>query len=153
MSLTPYSRESMRAFKVERDEQIKNMKIDFIVKLIYEEAVRFAETNTTTIYKRNLGEYNNLPFGSIAAPSRALNQQHGAPWLAVTKDSVIENMEQVLTRLRILFPDCSVEYKKIPTAIGRDGKEYDISALNDKLLPFIDVNRTNISENIVIDWS
>jgi hypothetical protein len=161
MSLTPYTRESMRAFKAEKDEEIKNMKIDFIVKLIYEGAVRFAEFDKSTIYKYNLGNHlgnpvddNNVSYGTITIPSRVLNPlQRGGLTASVTKSNIIENMEQILTRLRSLFIDCSVEYKKISTATGRDGKEYDISALDDKLRPFIDVNRAKISDNIVIDWS
>jgi hypothetical protein len=153
MSLTPYSRDVMRSFKAEKDWGIKNMKIDSIVKKIYEEAVWFAETDKSTIYNHNLGDRNNIyhsykPY-YINVPSRVSKQQN----VLVTKGDIIENMEEILSGLRILFPDCSVDYKKVSMATGRDGKEYDISVLDDKLRPFIDVNRAKITENIVIDWS
>jgi hypothetical protein len=153
MSLTPYSREVMRSFKAEKDWEIKNMKIDCFVKQVYEGAVRFAETNSSTTYKHVLGDQNNNHHGYISVNSRVSNQQLPAQKLSITKGDIVENMEGILTSLRSLFPDCSVEYKKVSMATGRDGKEYDISVLDDKLRPFIDVNRARITENIVIDWS
>jgi hypothetical protein len=38
-------------------------------------------------------------------------------------------------------------------ARGRDGKDYDISNLDEKLRPFIDTQRAVTKEYIVIDWS
>ena len=38
-------------------------------------------------------------------------------------------------------------------AMGRDGKEYDISNLDDKLRPFIDTSRAQTKEYIIIDWT
>ena len=157
MSLTPYSRDVMRSFKAEKDLEIKNLKIDFIVKRNYELAVRFAETDTSTIYKYNLGEKNDRHHGYITVHFKVSIQQNGSPIenVSVTKDDIVKNMEEILSRLRILFPDCSVDYKKVATATGRDGKEYDISVLDDKLHPFIDDSATSCrtTENIVIDWS
>jgi hypothetical protein len=46
-----------------------------------------------------------------------------------------------------------VEYKKVSMARGRDGKDYDISNLDEKLRPFIDTTRAETNEYIVIDWN
>jgi len=165
MSLTPYSRDLMRSFKAEKDLEIKNLKIESIVKQVYERAVRFAETDTSTIYKYTLRDENDRHHGYIAPNDRHHGyitvhfkgsiQQNGSPIenVQVKKDDIVKNMEEILSRLRILFPDCSVDYKKVSMATGRDGKEYDISVLDDKLRQFIDLNRAIITENIVIDWS
>jgi hypothetical protein len=44
-----------------------------------------------------------------------------------------------------------VEYKKMSR--GGDGKEYDISNLDEKLRQFIDITCAQTNEYIVIDWS
>lgn len=112
MPLTPYSRDAMRCFKARKDWEIKNMKIDSIVNRIYEMAVRFAETNSSTTYKYSLGDRNDAHHGYISVHSRVSNQQNSAQQLSITKDNIVENKEAVLTSLRSLFPDCSVEYKR-----------------------------------------
>jgi hypothetical protein len=62
-------------------------------------------------------------------------------------------MEEILTHLRRLFPDCSVEYKKVSMARGRDGIEYDITTMDNILLSFIDVRQGRTEEYIMIDWT
>jgi hypothetical protein len=58
------------------------------------------------------------------------------------------------TKLReFKHKDCLVEYKKVSMARGRDGKEYDISTLDDKLCAFIDIKQARTEECIVIDWT
>ena len=71
----------------------------------------------------------------------------------INREYIVKNVDEILSRLRSLFPECSVEYKKVSMAMGRDGKEYDISNLDDKLRPFIDTARAQIKEYIVIDWT
>jgi hypothetical protein len=65
----------------------------------------------------------------------------------------IENMVDILDGLRTLFPGCSVKYKKITFAIGRDGKEYDISTIDTSLYQLVDLRHSKTEEHIVIDWS
>ena len=54
MSLTPFSRENMRDLKAQKDEEAHIMKINSVVKQLYEETVRFAERNEETVYKINI---------------------------------------------------------------------------------------------------
>lgn len=142
MSYAPVTREEMRSLKAKNDAKIKNMQIDMIVSMIYRAAISFATTNSDTIYR---WPYNNQQtVGCICDNS----QNH-----YITYKTLLENMEEILKRLQVLFPESLIENKKVTMARGRDGKDYDISTLDDKLLPFIDMRGRITSENIVIDWS
>ena len=147
MPLEPFSRENMRSLKSQKDEEGHQRKLETIVKDIYTNTVRFAEVNDNTTCNLFLlgNNYSSVHVPSILTHS-GLNYQ-------ITKEYIVANMDEILTHLRILFPECSVEYKKLSMALGRDGKEYDISNLDDKLRPFIDTQRAVHKEYIVIDWS
>ena len=70
------------------------------------------------------------------------------------KHAVQPNLEKttisdILNGLQQLFPDCSVVHTLM--ARGRNGKLYDISKIDDTILPLIDVA---LNESyIVIDWT
>jgi hypothetical protein len=149
MALIPFSREMMRTLKERKDEEVNNMKIDFIVNHMYNNAVYLAEKNADTIYRYMLIIGNNH-YGSVMAPSIIGRGGHSSQ---ITTEDIVLNKEEILTRLRGLFPDCVVEYKKVSMVTGRDGKEYDVSALDDKVRPFIDIRCAKTNEYIVIDWS
>jgi hypothetical protein len=61
----------------------------------------------------------------------------------------IENMRDILSGLQELFPGCSVSNTTLSK--GTDGKFYDISTLDEKVLPFI--NRDLDQSFIVVDWT
>lgn len=147
MSLTPFSRENLRFLKAQKDEEGHQRKLEQITREIYTNAVQFAERKSETIYRYSLTDNYN----SVYIPSMFHNLQ--AIHYPITKEYIMGNMDEILSRLRSLFPDCSVEYKKVALAMGRDGKEYDISNLDEKLRPFIDISRAQTKEYIVIDWS
>jgi hypothetical protein len=70
------------------------------------------------------------------------------------KHPVQPNLEKttitdILSGLQALFPDCSVMHTLL--AKGRNGKLYDISKIDDTILPLIDVARNE--SYIVIDWT
>lgn len=150
--LTPYSRENMRAFKAVKDVEANNMKMDSVVKQIYSNAVRFAELNDGGVYRCKVTKYSGS-WGSITVPSILSGNYNNLPSQVITHEYVVENMDEVLCRLRSLFPDCLVEYKKVSMAVGKDGREYDISTLDTKLIPFVDVRNERTEDYIVIDWS
>jgi hypothetical protein len=124
MSYTPLSREYLRSLKAKQDEESKEKKIVGFVQRIYESSVNFAKTNSDTVFKYNIANQN-----------------------------VIDCIDEILRRLRILFPDSRVEYKKIIMARGRDGKDYDLSIIDDTLKQFIGLRHASTTENIVIDYS
>jgi hypothetical protein len=151
MSLTPFSRESLRLLKGQKDEEGQERRLEKITKEIYTNTVQFAERKSETSYRHSV-THNYNP---VNIPSTILTLAHD-PYsiqFPITKEFIVRNMDEILTRLRSLFPDCSVEYKKVSMAMGRDGKEYDISSLDEKLRPFIDTSRAQTKEYIVIDWS
>lgn len=149
MPLEPFSRENMRSLKSQKDEEGRQRKLEKFVKDIYTGAVRFAEEKDETTYRflfgNNYANYGGVQIPSII-PNNPLNYQ-------ITKEYILGNMDDIITRLRSLFPECSVEYKKLSMVLGRDGKEHDISNLDEKLRPFIDTQRAVTNEYIVIDWS
>lgn len=147
MSLTPFSRQSMRGLKANKDEEAHIMKINSVVKQFYEDIVRFAERNEETVYKINI----NRGYYHIKLPSNSNSSYHHD--LHIPMGYVTEHMEEILTHLRSLFPECSVEYKKVTLARGKDGKEYDVTTMDDKLRVFIDMRIARTEECIVIDWT
>lgn len=151
MSLTPFSRENMRALKSQKDEHGHQRRLEEVVRNIYTSAVSFAERNAQTTYRFAIqnGYQQHITIPSIIPSNHNLQY---IPFL-INNEYIVENMDEILTRLRSLFPDCSVEYKKVSMARGRDGKDYDISNLDEKLRPFIDTARAETKEYIVIDWS
>ena len=154
MSLTPFSRENMRTLKSQKDEEGHQRKLEEVVRNIYASAVSFAERNAETRYRFSFqnGYQQNVSIPSTIPSNNRLDSLQYISF-QITKEFIVGNMDEILTRLRSLFPDCSVEYKKVALAIGRDGKEYDILNLDEKLHAFIDTSRAQTKEYIVIDWS
>jgi hypothetical protein len=63
-------------------------------------------------------------------------------------------MKEIIVSLETLFPECTITYKSISFARGRDGKEYDISTLDENLRQLIiNPGQFRKSDCIVIDWS
>jgi hypothetical protein len=148
MSLTPFSRDAMRELKANKDEEAHILMINSVVKQLYEETLRFAERTRETVYKINM---INKSYNSSKLPSNSNTSFHHN--LQIASEYVREHMEEILTHLRRLFPDCSVEYKKVSMARGRDGIEYDITTMDNILLSFIDVRQGRTEEYIMIDWT
>ena len=150
MSLTPFSRENMRTLKSQKDEEGHQRKLEEVVRNIYSSAVSFAERNAETIYRFTI---QNGYQQNVVIPSTIPSNHNLQSILHINREYIVKNVDEILTRLRSLFPECSVEYKTVSMAMGRDGKEYDISNLDDKLRPFIDIYRAQTKEYIIIDWT
>ena len=112
----------MQTLKAKKDEELRIDEVKRSIARIYHEAVRQATTSTSTSYSLHIG-----------------------PESKFYKD----NMEEILSGLQSLFPGCTVKFSKMCT--GNDGKRYDISTMDEKMLPFI--NQKNAFECIVVDWS
>jgi len=120
MSLVPFSRKDMRALKSEKDGIIKNMKISYIVKKIHGLAVRFAETNTDTVYIFSLtpsSEYNQC-LGYITVPSNVKSNLLPDFTSPILFEDVINCLDDILINLTSLFPECLVEHRKVTNAKG-----------------------------------
>ena len=121
----PMSRDTMRGLKAKYEEGARIQQVKQIVQQVYQDAVQAARSNTNTSYN------HPLPQDHIQHPF------------------YVKNMPEILAGLQELFPDCDVSHTLL--ARGTDGKMYDISKLDDKVLPF--VNRALDQSYIVVDWS
>lgn len=120
-SLTPYSRESLRVMKSQKDEENRIAQINEMIKTIYTHVLSSATTKTDT------------SFQYVIRPS-------------------LTNIPDILSGLQMLFPDCSVQHKTLVRM--RDGKLCEMPQIDDKLIPFMNVNiHQTKQECIVIDWS
>jgi len=149
MSLTPFSREEMRAFKAQKDAEGHDLKLDFIVKDIYLKTVQYAERNSETLYVLKVGRictHNGMVHRNVYVPSNIIQNIHrnGDTTIQfdITPEFIVENIEEILKRLRSIFPGCSVDYKKTTVAIDRDGKEYYMSTFDDSIYQLIDVRHS-----------
>ncbi len=136
----PMSRAAMQGLKAqkEEDDRLRQEKhrLDRVKQIsdsIYASAVQLAATSSDTSFKHELprGRYSAHKYTTISDPF------------------YLNNMADIISSLQALFPGCSVTHTLM--AKGRDGKLYDLSKLDDKVLPFID--QTLEESYIVIDWS
>jgi len=134
MSLTPVLREKLRGLKAEEDEKMRLEGISKFVKDLYGAVVHKAKTSTDTVYTYTLPPIPIDRRTGIAIPQPEFHR---------------DNMVDILIGLRDVFPDCSVKYTKV--ARGQDGRMYDVSTMDEKVLAFID--KRHNEECIIIDWS
>jgi hypothetical protein len=124
-SLKPYSRDSLRVMKSQKDEEERVKNVNNTILSIYNSALQVATTTTDTSYK-----------------------------YAIQRDHIfiMTNMADILSGLQRLFPDCSVEQKSLVRM--HDGKYCEMPPIDDKLLPFMNMKVGNTKQEcIVIDWS
>lgn len=148
MSLTPFSRDALRALKALNDK----LKLEEAIKIIYYSVLSHAETKPETVFSFNLNSTGAMFVSNKSIGySAILNGSNAA--VQITAAYIRENIEEILAGLRGFFPGCSVEYKEVSTAKGRDGKEYDISKLDDIFIPFITERPVVPNHCVIIDWS
>ena len=123
--------QGLRAIKIEEDRE--KIISDFIEQV--KTAVIYTAKNTDeTVYSHDYnGSSQREQFGRI-----------------YTNDVVIDNLSEVLLRLRQVFHGCVVTYTECQRA--RDGKYYDPSTIPESLLM---VHRGNFDtrKRFTIDWS
>lgn len=157
----------MRYLKAKVDEEARLKRIDSIVRGIYTQAVGAAQRGESsfkspipfdmnpqsraipqvaqTIVKKVSSKKEELFDAQMTAFHAYRAANPGRPLDAF----YIENMRDILSGLQELFPDCAVSNSTLSQ--GTDGKFYDISTLDEKVLPFI--NRALDQSFIVVDWS
>lgn len=147
---TPFSRAMMQDLKAEKDEEVRQEKIKVIVRIIYNGAYTCAKNGQATSYNYPIPITNtqaqltpNIP--CLSRPGISFP----APYKKSSDPFYIENMSDILSSLQGLFPECTISHSVM--AKGTDGKLYDVSKLDDAVLPFVD--RALDQSYIVIDWS
>jgi hypothetical protein len=126
----PMPRYLMRELKAKTEEAARIQRVKEIVQHVYQAAVQTAEFSSATSY--------NHPVPPQNRPKSDLFYLF-----------YVKNMPDILAGLQELFPGCDVSHTLLSK--GTDGKMYDISKLDDKVLPF--VNRALDQSYIVVDWS
>jgi hypothetical protein len=130
MSHTPISRESMRCLKAKRLEEDRIHELNHIIDQIYRKAVNIANNTDDSKYL------------------------HMLPMLGKNSYEFHKtNMAEIISRVKSLFPDCSVEHKMLTTVTARDGKKYEISKVDKDNTSDIRGGLTEIGEYIIVDWS
>lgn len=112
-------RHEMRELKVKKDEDNRLKGIKQSVTDIYRNAISHAETTTETSYTFYVYEFQ------------------------------INNIQDILSGLQGLFPDCTVKYAKMCN--GGNNTMIDILTLDETMLPFLKNKR--VYPCILIDWS
>jgi hypothetical protein len=134
------------------NKKIRGEKIDKIVKSIYKDALQFAERNSTKVFVYDFSN-PSTHFGEILIQS-ITNMGDYSIRVQLKKEDILDNMKEILACLESIFPDCTITHKSISFARGRDGKEYDISTLDENLRQLIiNPGQFRKSDCIVIDWS
>lgn len=128
MSLNPISRDEMRQRKAVKDETLRAQQVLRFVQQIYNSATQYADTTSATVYRFDANLIQHQPI-------------------------IMANMDEIIQNLRTLFPGCNVEYKIVTTVTGNDGKQYDLSTLDEKLKPFINMRSQQTTNSIIIDWT
>lgn len=127
MNRTPINRETIKKLKQINEDELKINKINTIVTIIYDDTVCYAK------------RYNDTSF-NFQIPFNEKTQS--------SDEFYIQNIDTILNKLKELFPGCSVSHTLL--ARGKDSKLYDISKIDDTILPLIDTALNH--SYIVIDW-
>ena len=123
----------MRGLKAKVEEEARLYRVSSIVRNIYSYATSVAQ-------KGEMSHKSAIP---------KTQQMFGKRHQTSSDPFYLENMVDILDGLRTLFPECTISHSTLSQ--GTDGKFYDISTLDEKVLPFI--NRALDQSFIVIDWS
>jgi len=142
----------MQNLHEQTNKKIKDEKIDKLVKAIYKDALQFAERNSTKVFVFDFSKLYTY-FGELLLQS-ITNMGCYSIRVQLKKEDILDNMKEIIACLESIFPDCTISYRSISFAKGKDGKEYDISTLDENLRQLIiNPGQFRISECIVIDWS
>ena len=145
----PMSRDVMRQLKAETEEAARVEGVKNRVQMIYNAAVQAARFKPETSYNFQLPLMQTVSAADYHRVAVLAVSKHGSNAGMTTDPFYLKNMPDILAGLQELFPGCDVSHTLLSK--GTDGKMYDISKLDDKVLPF--VNRALDQSYIVVDWS
>jgi len=131
----------MQMLKAKKDEMIRVETVKGIINVIYTNAIQAAETKGHTFYSLDIDPCHMKEYMNHSGQFK----DRASLEYKFYKD----NMDEILSGLQKLFPGSTVKLSNMCT--GNDGKRYDISTMDEKMLPFI--NQKNAFECIVVDWS
>ena len=135
--------------KVNKDERIRVETVKGIINVIYTNAIQAAETKGHTSYSLDINPREESRHVLRVAGGAKVSRESYNDAVGLEYQFYKDNMDEILSGLQKLFPGCTV--KLVNMCTGNDGKRYDISTMDEKMLPFI--NQQKAFECIVIDWS
>jgi hypothetical protein len=137
--MEPLSREYLRRLKAQTDEKNRIFFIDQQVQQIYLKVKQTAETTTNTSFKQEVPNINLKVY-----------EQHKQQTGTIHPHQYFrDNIEDIINKLKEIFPDSSVEFKRLSR--GQDGKMYDIKDIDEKMKPFINISLNQ--DFIIVDWT
>lgn len=122
--LTPMSRDAMRELKAKTDEEQRLRGVQQNISGIYNNALQAAKSSSMTKWSREIQAHEVF---------------------------LVKNMDDILSGLQNLFPDCSIEFKSSIMAMGSDGAMHDVSTLDPVAMKFM--RHTQAKQYITIEWS
>lgn len=122
--LTPMSRDAMRELKAKNDEEQRLRGVQQNISGIYNNALQAAKSSSMTKWSREIQAHEVF---------------------------LVKNMDDILSGLQNLFPDCSIEFKSSIMAMGSDGAMHDVSTLDPVAMKFM--RHTQAKQYITIEWS
>lgn len=143
------SRDTMRELKAKTEEAARLEGVKNRIQMIYNAAVHAARFTPETSYNFQLPLVHTVSVADYHGAMVMAASKYGSKAGMTTDPFYLKNMPDILAGLQELFPGCAVSHTLLSK--GTDGKMYDISKLDDKVLPF--VNRALDQSYIVIDWS
>jgi hypothetical protein len=151
MEIVPITKESLRGLYAATQEEARQKKISEIVHGIYGRVLATSKSSSVTVYKHDCKPHISHPGVGGCIGCDQHNNRFGRPVYHIhTLDPFYEtNMEDILARLQSIFPDSSVQYKRITK--GSDGTVVDLSTIDISLRSLI-----KIAEDvhyIIIDWA
>jgi hypothetical protein len=141
------TRDAMRELKANTEEAARIQQVKNIVQQVYRAAVETAKSKTDTSYNHPLPQAHTISQMQMVGVQKVT--KFGCNSGTTTDPFYLKNMPDILAGLQELFPGCDVSQRQLSR--GADGKMYDISKIDEKVLPF--VNRAYDQSYIVIDWS
>lgn len=161
MSLTPVSRESMREYRAKNLEEARikleeahKKRINNIVTEIYNGAINTANKTDDSRYLYKLPHAVNTP-PPLVVYGKLYSQSHNE----VPIDFYRTNLVEIINGVQMLFPDSSVKHTTITMVGVRDGKLYDISKIDENIVPGVTkpipciTRAAAVEDYIVVDWT
>ena len=151
MEIVPITKGVLRGLYAATQEEERQKKISDIVHEIYGQVLATSKRSAVTVYKHDCGSNDGFYRfqGCQGCESHNRRLSHSSGHFHKLDPFYEANMEDILVRLQSIFPDSSVQYKRITK--GSDGTVVDLSTVDLSIRSLI-----KIAEDvhyIVIDWS
>jgi 2-hydroxychromene-2-carboxylate isomerase len=113
-----YKRSFMQKLYENTTNIIKDEKIHKIVKSIYIDTLQFAERNSTNVFVFDFSKPYTY-FGEVLIQS-ITNMGNNPIREHIKKEDILDNIEEIISSLKTIFPECDITHKSVPDRIVID---------------------------------